>query len=174
MSVVADAGPLMALAKIGALDLLFQLFPEILVPPAVYEEVVTAGLRIGAPDAVLLQDAFSSQQLRVRQPDPSSAPIPGELGAGESESIQLAIEIKADWLLMDDYAARSVAETCLRDSMSGTRLKGTLGIIVSSFEAKLVSLAEATRLLTALQGRSDIWISEDLCRRVIETLQSES
>ena len=41
MIIVADAGPLMALAKVNGLDVLFHLFPKILTPPAVYFEVAT-------------------------------------------------------------------------------------------------------------------------------------
>jgi hypothetical protein len=44
----------MALAKVGGLDTLFRLFPKILTPPTVYQEVVTEGLRVGAPDAAIL------------------------------------------------------------------------------------------------------------------------
>ena len=47
MKVVSDAGPLMALAKIGGLDALFKLFSKIWTPPAVYEELITAGLHLG-------------------------------------------------------------------------------------------------------------------------------
>jgi hypothetical protein len=48
----------MALAKVGGLDALFRLFPKILTPPAVYEELITAGQRLGAPDAALLRACY--------------------------------------------------------------------------------------------------------------------
>jgi predicted nucleic acid-binding protein len=41
--VVSDSGPLIALANIGQLDLLSALYGEILIPKAVYEEVVKGG-----------------------------------------------------------------------------------------------------------------------------------
>ncbi len=68
MTVVSDAGPLMALAKIGGLDILFRLFSQILTPPAVYDELVTAGLRLGAPDAELLESRYQAQELVVISP----------------------------------------------------------------------------------------------------------
>jgi predicted nucleic acid-binding protein len=45
VKVVADAGPLMALAKVDALAVLFRLYPKVLTPPAVYEETVVAAYR---------------------------------------------------------------------------------------------------------------------------------
>ena len=60
MIVVADTGPLLALAKIGALDLLKRLYGQVLTAPAVYDEAVTSGLAQGATDAPLLQAAYTS------------------------------------------------------------------------------------------------------------------
>src|SRR6185295_13562318 len=37
--VISDAGPLIALAKIGSLPVIFQLSSMVLIPPAVFEEV---------------------------------------------------------------------------------------------------------------------------------------
>jgi uncharacterized protein len=44
MIVVADASPLIALARIGRLDLLRAMFGGLLLPEAVWREVVAAGL----------------------------------------------------------------------------------------------------------------------------------
>lgn len=46
--VVTDAGPLLALAKIDCLALLFQLYGTVFTTPAVYDETVKMGLEIGA------------------------------------------------------------------------------------------------------------------------------
>lgn len=52
MKAISNAGPLIALAKLGQLGLLLKLFNEIVIPREVYSEVVTNGLLLGAPDAV--------------------------------------------------------------------------------------------------------------------------
>lgn len=49
MIVVADAGPLIHLAVIGQLELIQRLSPEVLVPQAVFDEVVVVGA--GLPGA---------------------------------------------------------------------------------------------------------------------------
>ena len=68
MKIVSDAGPLMALAKVDGLAVLFRLFPRILIPPAVYEETVVAGQRLGALDAALVKahQADAAGNLRYR------------------------------------------------------------------------------------------------------------
>lgn len=66
MIVIADTGPLLALAKIKALDLLKSLYQQVVTGPTVYTEAVTAGLAMGAEDAALLQEAYQSGLLTVR------------------------------------------------------------------------------------------------------------
>lgn len=51
MKAISNAGPLIALAKLGQLGLLLKLFDEIVIPRKVFNEVVTKGLLIGAADA---------------------------------------------------------------------------------------------------------------------------
>jgi len=49
MSIVSNASPIISLARIGKLDLLHQLYGELIVPEAVWDEVVVKG--IGQPGA---------------------------------------------------------------------------------------------------------------------------
>jgi predicted nucleic acid-binding protein len=51
VKVVCNAGPLIALGKVGRLGLLLKLYDTILVPREVYNEVVVNGLRLGASEA---------------------------------------------------------------------------------------------------------------------------
>ena len=43
MNIVSNASPLIALIRIGQLDLLRQLYSEIIIPDAVWHEVVVEG-----------------------------------------------------------------------------------------------------------------------------------
>jgi predicted nucleic acid-binding protein len=83
--VVADAGPLIYLAAIGHLDLLRRLAPEVLVPEAVYHEVVVAGA--GLPGAEEVREAAWVRVERPARPDLVEALVAGGLHAGESEAI---------------------------------------------------------------------------------------
>ena len=170
VSVVSDSGPLMALAKTGGLGVLFRLFPSVLTPPAVYEELVTEGLRLGAPDALLLQEEFHSARLTVRRPASSSLPRPDPLGRGEEESILLAIELRAPWLLVDDLDARRAAVSNFEAVGVATRVKGTLGVIVSACQAGILSREAARGMIVTLSEQPDIWISSRLCDRAMAEL----
>jgi predicted nucleic acid-binding protein len=174
VKVVADAGPLLALAKIDGLGALFRLFPQILIPPAVHEETVVAGQRLGAPDAALLEACCKDRRLDLATPSPPFLPVLRGLGRGEEESIRLAIDRKADWLLIDDYDARQAAQASFRAAGVATGIKGTLGVIVSAHQAGHLSQREAIERVNALLQRPDIWISQDLCRQVIGILDGSS
>ena len=62
MKVVSNAGPLIALGKLGRLGLLNQLYDVVLIPSEVYQEVVVNGLRLGAPDADAVQFLVQQKQ----------------------------------------------------------------------------------------------------------------
>lgn len=169
MIVVSDAGPLMALAKVDALDVLFRLFPKVLTPPAVHHELIAEGMRLGAPDATLLQDRYRSGELKVVSPLDAHLSA-GPLGPGEEQSILLAIEVEATWLLIDDLDSRRAAITSLAAAGSKAQLKGTLGVILAAREGGHLAKEEALRLVESLRQRPDIWISDDLCSRVLRLL----
>ena len=52
MSVVSNASPLIGLARIGELELLRQLYGELVIPEAVEHEVVVEGADLPAADQV--------------------------------------------------------------------------------------------------------------------------
>ena len=170
MTVVADAGPLIALAKIGGLELLFDLHPRIITPEAVYEETVREGHRVRAPDAAILQAGYEAGRLRIEAPKGNPPSGTQQLGRGERESIHLALEQQADWFLVDDFEARQSAVSSFAAAGATTRVKGTLGIITSAYVERVASLEDALKLLDAVRARGDIWISVELCRRVEEAL----
>jgi predicted nucleic acid-binding protein len=172
LCVVADAGPLLALAKIGSLALLFQLYGSVLTTPAVYEETVEVGLALEAPDARLLSAAFDKQQLKVRAPDLMDLPVPALLHRGEAESLRLAIELDVTWLLVDDRVARHAAEENFSAAEVSTKVKGTLRVIVSAYKDHLLSQQEAIFSIEALKLRPDVWIDAGLCDQVIASLKA--
>jgi predicted nucleic acid-binding protein len=171
VSVVADAGPLIALAKIDGLSALLDLHPHILICPAVHNEAVTVGLTLGAEDAMRLRDEYEAGRLELRAPTLPELPVPARLGAGETDSIRLAIDLRADWLLVDDLEARRAAQQSFEAVSLSTAIQGTLGVITASCSAGHISRDKAVELVQAIKGRPDIWISAELCDRVISGLK---
>ena len=65
MNVVSNAGPLIALGKLGQLSLLLTLYGAILILREVYNEVVINGLRLGADDASAINFLVQQGHIRV-------------------------------------------------------------------------------------------------------------
>jgi len=159
-SVVADSGPLIALATIGQLDVLRSLYSSVLVPDAVTREVVEAGAgRRGAAEV-----AAATWLQRVRLDSPPDAYLSREFGAGEAEVIALAVQRGKLLVLLDEREARRAAEL-----IYGLEVRGTVGSLAAAKRRGLVSVLRP--LLDALQ-QSGYYISsaiiEGACRDVGE------
>lgn len=63
MIVVTNAGPLMALAKLGLLHLLGRLYGKVQMPMAVYDEVVLRGMEQGFSNSLQVKLAVQQKTL---------------------------------------------------------------------------------------------------------------
>lgn len=104
--IVADSGPLIAFARIGRLDLLQQVVSELVIPDAVYDELVVKGK--GRPGA---QEVERGEWIRRKVARDRTAidQLSSELDQGEREAIVLARELGA-MLLADEWKVREAAE----------------------------------------------------------------
>ena len=66
MKVVANASPLIFLAKIDKLELLIELFEEVIIPMQVFAEVVTKGEERGMDDAFLIENFTGSEKIKLK------------------------------------------------------------------------------------------------------------
>jgi len=156
MRVVSNASPLIALARVGHLDLLSRLYGEIVVPDATWNEVVIEGK--GQPGSEELRVATWIGRQSVANKGLVRA-LRQELDAGEAETIVLAQEIGADLLLMDERIGRETAEYL------GLQPVGLIGVLI---EAKHKGLIPAIKpLLLALRDQAGFHIGQDLYRRVL-------
>lgn len=132
--IVADAGPIIAYARLGRLELLRQVTGDLVLPEAVYDELVVQGR--GKPGAAEVAQSRWMRRASIRDRD-AVARFPPVLGAGEREAIVLAAEHGAT-LLTDDLRARAVAEA------RGIEVVGVLWVLG---EAKRRGLVPAVRLI---------------------------
>jgi predicted nucleic acid-binding protein len=163
MKVVTNAGPLIALGKLGLVHFLSRLYSPLLIPSPVYDEVVTRGIDLGQADAYAVQMAIARRELVVVPAKVSTRMSAGSetpLHAGEYAAIRLAQEEAADWVLLDDQLAREHAQAL------GLHVKGTLGVIVEAQRRGLLTDEEVELVFQAIMAREDIWISDMLVRRV--------
>ena len=129
--VVANSTPVIALAKIGRLDLLRQLYGEVAIPRAVHDEATAK------EDAAAQALAASAEWLLVEDaPEPDAASLlRARLHVGEVETIMLARRIGATLVIIDDNAAKKTARYL------GLPVTGTLGVIVAAKRAGLLDSA---------------------------------
>jgi predicted nucleic acid-binding protein len=127
--VVSNSSPLIGLTQIGQLGLLHSLFAEIRVPPAVAREVARS---VQLPGWIVVQTP------RTLLPPLTS------LGPGEREAISLALELGADWVILDERAGRRAAER------AGLQVVGTLGILLRAKQQG--HIARVRPLLDLLQA----------------------
>lgn len=157
MIVVSDASPLISLTAVRHLGLLPLLYGEVLVPPAVYHEVVSS-----PPDAVGASEVGAARWIQVREVEdrPLVEALSVNLDAGEAEAIALAVETGADLLLVDERRARAIARRL------GQRVIGVLGVVL---EAKVKGLLPEVRpVLEELSASAGFRISATLYARVLE------
>ena len=88
--IVADSGPLIAFFGIGRLDLLQQVVGTLLIPDAVYEEMVM-GRQEQSRAADMGQNPWIQRKAVVNREALSL--LPSQLHAGEREAILLAQEL---------------------------------------------------------------------------------
>jgi hypothetical protein len=144
--VVADASPLIAFQQIGQLQLLRTMFEVLTVPPAVAREILPS-----VPLAPWIVER------RLTQP---IAPLVlrASLGAGESEALSLAVEIRADLLFVDERAGRRVAAAL------GLRVVGTLGVLLA---AKRTGHITEVRPLVDELLRQGFWVAPRLVKQAL-------
>src|SRR5262245_43586872 len=133
MSVIADAPPLIYLAAIGPFHLLQALYTRLIVPRAVYDEVVTqGGGRWGATETAAAT-WIDCQMVNV--PGTAAARL-SHLHHGETEVICLAEQLPADLVIMDEFAGRTEL------AKGSIPFIGTVGVLI---QAKVRGLIAALR-----------------------------
>lgn len=112
MIVISDSAPLIYLSAVADLHILRDLFGSVIIPDAVFHEVVTEGK--GRPGSHEVETAAGTWiKVQQRMPTASTARIMEEqkLQLGEAESIELALGLRAELLLLDDQRAVQFARS---------------------------------------------------------------
>lgn len=108
MTAVVDSNTLIGLAKGGVFNLLHDLFGDVRIPPAVWNEVVEDGA--GLPGATETQAARGDWLAVLAAPSaPASLVLPSSLDAADRDVVLLAEAIRASYVVTDDRVARRFA-----------------------------------------------------------------
>ncbi len=157
MLVVSDTSPLINLAIIGRLDLLPRLYGQVIVPEAVFHEIVVQGAgELGAEEisqADWVKVKSCSDQIFLKT-------LLHQLDPGEAEAIALAVELSADRILMDESEGRRIA------AEHSLRTVGVLGVLLRAKREGLIpELAAEMQRLTHEAG---FFIHPNLYKEVLE------
>jgi hypothetical protein len=154
--VVADTSVILNLALVGQEELLAVLFREVIVPPAVKSEFGRLARSLGRFGGLRLP-----AWVRVREPVaiPPAISRHLELDPGETEALALALEIRADGVLIDESAGRAVAVEL------GLTPIGVLGILVRA--KRHGQLAAVAPVVDALLERAHFRAAPELVREVL-------
>jgi len=129
--VIADAGPLIAFARLHQLVLLPQIFGRVLVTDIVFAEC--AG-RSDFPESPLIREAVDKQQLELCA-SPDFSAYTQKIDAGEASAIAVAIDFGCG-VIMDDKAGRRMATN------ASVPVIGTVGVLVLAKRKGLVPLVK--------------------------------
>jgi predicted nucleic acid-binding protein len=157
MTVVADASPIIIFARSGHEDLLRQVFSQLIIPEAVYHEVVIKGR--GKPGISLVVESPWIVRETVQDVDRVNL-LPGNLGLGEREAIILAEDHNAA-LLTDDRAARREA------NKRGIIYLGCLRVLQ---EAKTAGFIETVTPITRDLRQAGLHLSNALYQEFLQDM----
>lgn len=164
MIVISDTSVITNLAAIKHLQLLPQLYNQIIIPKAVYREL--ADIDPPVPGTLEVQSVSWLEVRQIRDLGTvEQLQKDGRLDPGESEAIALTLELDADLLLIDERRGRAEA------NRRGLKITGLLGILV---EAKHQNLILAVKpLLDDLIDTSEFRVSTTLYNRILEIVKED-
>ncbi|MFB2879481.1 DUF3368 domain-containing protein [Floridanema aerugineum] len=121
MKIVINSSPIIFLVRLQFLELFIETSDEFYLPQSVLTEIQAKSDEINQA----LVPLIANQKLIVKATNLASLfnRLNSSLGLGESETIALATELQADFVILDDLAARKAALTL------GLNVKGTLAIL---------------------------------------------
>jgi len=159
--VVSDTSPITNLAAIGQLDLLRQLYTSIVIPVAVYNEMVAVDRLVPGAVEVQILSWIQTQAVANAQSVIDIQTSHDDIDLGEAEAIILSLELKADLLLMDERRGRALAANY------GLSVTGLLGVLVQAKRNGFIPTVKP--LMDQLIEAADFRVSSQLYAIVLQT-----
>lgn len=152
--VVSNTTPIISLLKLSRLDILKELYSEISIPFAVFQEI-EAGRNKG-----YYQDLSKTDWIKIiNVQDKQALKYFLDLDAGESEAIVLATELGADLIIIDEKLGRFHAKHL------DLKVTGTIGILI---KAKKRGIIKDLKPLLYKLIEKNVWIREDLITEILK------
>jgi len=153
LKVVSNTTPIISLQKILRLDILRELYSEVSIPIAVFQEIEAGRNKF------FYQDLSKLRWIHIVEiQDKSGLKLFPDLDAGESEAILLASQMEAGLLIMDEKLGRFHAKH------AGLRVTGTIGVLI---KAKKHGLIKTLKPILDELKRKGVWINENLISEIL-------
>ncbi|MBU2476506.1 DUF3368 domain-containing protein [Candidatus Micrarchaeota archaeon] len=141
--IVSNSTILIYLGKLNKLHLLKKFFKKVLIPKAVFEEVVVVGKKGNHADAILAEKAINEGWILVKECSELTQLKDFGIDKGEAQAISLALKLNTG-ILLDQTHARIAAKAV------GLNPKGTLFVLLKALKKNLISFEEFIDLLEQL------------------------
>jgi len=158
---ISNTTPIINFAAINKLELLRELYGRVLIPNAVYYELV---IKAALPGAYEVQ-SLAWIETRLVLDRARVADLQTRMDPGEAEAIALAIEADNSLLVLDDYKARKEAQGI------GLRVTGSLGILIEAKRQGLIDTVKPT--LDDMIAQATFWVGHDLYLQVLRQAGEE-
>lgn len=152
MKVVVNTTPLISLACVGRIDLLKHLFGGIILTDAVYREIKAK------PSYAYVEVDQPWIELRSIQGQIYKQFLLGQLDAGEAETIILAQEIQADFVVIDENRGYRLAQQV------GLPVVRTLSLLLRAKEKGFIAQIKPILEEMVIRGR---WYSPAVCKAML-------
>jgi hypothetical protein len=159
--VICNSSPLINLSKIKRLDLLEKIYQQIIIPTAVYDELIIKGASKEGVNE--LQNLIEKNIINIQKVNNTSfvKALNKDLDYGESEVIALALEVKADLVVIDEKNARMIAE------IYDLKKTGFLGVLI---KAKREGYIKSVKSYLEQIREKGFWIDKRLYDKILEKL----
>ena len=152
--IVSNTTPIITLLSISKLNLLQQIYGQIIIPQEVYREIEQG------KDKKFYVDLAEYEWITIKSIN-NREPLKylRDLDSGEAEVIVLANELRADLVIIDEKSGRDFAE------YYNLKITGTIGVLLKAKELGLIKLIKPLIIQMTENG---IWLNKKLIDKILK------
>jgi predicted nucleic acid-binding protein len=151
---IINTSPLLYLHQVDQLEILPQLYNQIVAPTAVEQE-----LAVGKATSIDVPELSRLDWLQVQAVNPAAVPNVIDLGRGEAEVIALGLKNLDGLLILDDQLGRKIAK------FYQLRYTGTLGVLI---KAKQSGYLKAIAPIITNLKKQGMWLADEIIETALK------
>ena len=154
---VINASPIISLCKIGVENILFELFEKVFITDEVIGEIDSKPGRMSN----FIKDSIANGKLKKYSVAKKSMidDLYGKMHKGELSVVIAGLELQADYVIIDEIAARNFAESLSLNPI------GTIGLLRI---AKKKGLIQSVKPFLMELREKGMWLSKQIIEKIIK------